>query len=98
VDEFARAALREREAMRIARRQWFWLDLVVWAAISVFLFVIWLLTGRGYPWFVIPAGAWGIVIVAHAAFAFLLRSPEDILLERERREARRAGSGASGCD
>lgn len=88
VDEFARAALREREALRIARRQWFWLDLVVWAAISVFLLVIWLLTGTGYPWFIIPAGAWGIVIVAHAAFAFLLKSPEDILLERERREGR----------
>jgi len=84
MDEFAKAAWREREAVRIARRQWFWMDLIVWAAISVFLFMIWLLVGGGWPWFVIPVGAWAIVVVAHAAFAFVLRSPEDILLERER--------------
>ena len=75
MDEFGRAALREREAVRIARRQWFWMDLIVWAAISVFLFVIWLLAGGGFPWFVIPVGAWGIVVVAHAAFAFVLQEP-----------------------
>ena len=86
MDEFGRAALREREAVRIARRQWFWMDLIVWAAISVFLFVIWLLAGGGFPWFVIATGAWGIVVVAHAAFAFVLKSPEDILLEREQKE------------
>ena len=66
MDEFGRAALREREAVRIARRQWFWMDLIVWAAISVFLFVIWLLAGGAFPWFVIATGAWGIVVVAHA--------------------------------
>ena len=88
MDEFGKAALREREAVRIARRQWFWMDLLVWAAISVFLFVIWWLAGGGFPWFVIAVGAWGIVIVAHAAFAFVLRSPEDILLEREEQERR----------
>jgi len=89
MDEFGRAALRERQAVRIARRQWFWLDLIVWAAISVFLFVIWVLAGGGFPWFVIPTGAWGIVVAAHAAFAFLLRSPEDILLQREQKERER---------
>ena len=85
MDEFERAALHEREALRIARRQWFWMDLIVWAAISVFLFVIWLIAGGGFPWFVIPVGAWAIVVVAPAAFAFVLTSPEDILHEREQR-------------
>ena len=93
MDEFGKAALREREAVRIARRQWFLLDCIVWAAISVFLFGIWLLAGRGFPWFVIPVGAWGIVVAAHAAFAFILRSPEDILLERERRDRERNTDG-----
>ena len=90
MDEFGRAAMREREAVRIARRQWFLMDVIVWAAISVFLFVIWLLAGGGFPWFIIPVGAWGIVVVAHAAFAFVLRSPEDILLEREQKERERS--------
>jgi hypothetical protein len=96
MDEFGRAALREREAVRIARRQWFWMDLIVWAAISVFLFVIWLLAGGGFPWFVIPVGAWAIVVVAHAAFAYVLRSPEDILLERERRDRARRREADDG--
>ena len=95
MDEFGKAALREREAVRIARRQWFWMDLIVWAAISVFLFVIWLLAGGGFPWFVIAVGAWGIVVVAHAAFAFVLRSPEDILLEREQKERERPVASAT---
>ncbi len=64
-----------------------------WAAISVFLFVIWLLAGGDFPWFIIPVGAWGIVVVAHAAFAFVLKSPEDILLEREQQERERARNG-----
>jgi hypothetical protein len=89
MDEFGKAAVREREAVRIARRQWFWLDLIVWGAIGVFLFVIWVLAGGGFPWFVIPTGAWAIVVAAHAAFAFLLRSPEDILLQREKKERER---------
>lgn len=86
MDEFGKAARREREAVRIARRQWFWLHVMVYAAINVFLFVLWLLTTRGFPWFLIPLGAWGILVVAHAAFAFVLKSPEDILLEREERD------------
>jgi hypothetical protein len=101
MDEFGKAALREREAVRIARRQWFWMDLLVWAAISVFLFVIWALAGGGFPWFVIAVGAWGIVVVAHAAFAFVLRSPEDILLECEEKERRQnereQSSRDAGC-
>jgi len=71
--------------VRIARRQWFLMDLIVWAAISVFLFVIWLLAGGGFPWFIIAVGAWGIVVDAHAAFAFALQSPEaeDLLMRMD---------------
>ena len=76
----------------------FTLALIVWAAISVFLFVIWVLAGGGFPWFVIAVGAWGIVVVAHAAFAFVLRSPEDILLEREEKERRQNERGQSSRD
>ena len=99
MDEFGKAALREREAVRIARRQWFLLDLIVCGAISAFLFVIWVLAGGGFPWFVITTGARAIVVAAHAAFAFLLRSPEDILLQREKKEREREERARSdGCD
>ncbi len=84
MDEFGKMALRERQIQRIVRKQRFWLHFFVWVAISIFLFVIWLLTTRGFPWFFFPILAWGVLIVAHAVWAFLLRDPEDILIEHER--------------
>jgi hypothetical protein len=86
MDDFGKMALRERQIMHIVRKQRFWLHFFVWAAISLFLFVIWVLTTRGFPWFLIPILAWGVFIVAHAVYAFLLRDPEDILIEREHNE------------
>ena len=35
MDEFEELALREREARRIARRQWFWLHFAVYATTQV---------------------------------------------------------------
>jgi hypothetical protein len=85
MDEFGKMALHERQALRIARRQRFWLHFVVWVAMSVFLIVVWALTSRGYPWPLIQIGAWAVIVAAHAAYAYLLRDPEEILIERERR-------------
>jgi 2TM domain len=83
MDEFGELAAREREARRIARRQWFWLDAAVFAVTQLFLVVIWALVGRGFPWFVFPLFGWGILLAAHAVYAFVIRSPEEILIERE---------------
>jgi hypothetical protein len=91
MDEFGELALREREARRIARRQWFWLHFVVWAAIQVFLVVVWGLTGRGHPWFIYPLFGWGIFLAGHAAYAFIVRDPEEIMIERARKQADREG-------
>jgi hypothetical protein len=88
MDEFGRMALREREALRIARRQRFWLHFVVWAAFSVFLTVVWAVTTRGFPWFIIPILAWAILLAAHWAWAYVVRSPEEILIDREQQDGR----------
>jgi hypothetical protein len=88
MDEFGELALREREARRIARRQWFWLHFAVFATTQVFLVVVWALGSRSYPWFIFPLFGWGIVLAAHAVFAFVVRDPEEILVERATREHR----------
>ena len=85
MDEFAELAAREREARRIARRQWFWLHFAVFATTQVFLFVIWMLSGVDFPWFVFPLFGWGIILAAHAVYAFVIKTPEEIMIERERR-------------
>ena len=85
MDDFARAAFREREARKILRRRAFWLHGAVYVATNVALIVVWALVGGGYPWFVFPIVGWGIGLAAHGAAAFLLASPQDLVLEREQR-------------
>jgi hypothetical protein len=86
MDEFGELALREREARRIARRQWFWLHFAVYATVQVFLIIVWALSAATYPWFIFPLFGWGILVAAHAVFAFVVRHPDEILIERARRE------------
>ena len=85
MDEFGELANREREAKRIARRQWFWLHLAVFAMTQVFLVVIWVLSSVTYPWYIFPLFGWGIFVAAHAVYAFVVRAPEEIMIEREAR-------------
>jgi len=87
MDEFGELSLKEREAKRIARRQWFWLHFAVYAVTQAFLFVIWLLSSASYPWFIFPLFGWGILVAAHAVYAFVVRDPEEIMVEREARQA-----------
>lgn len=87
MDEFGELSLREREARRIARRQWFWLHLAVYVMIQAFLFVIWLLSSASYPWFIFPLFGWGVFVSAHAVYAFVVRDPEEIMIERSVRQA-----------
>ena len=86
MDEFGELALREREARRIARRQWFWLHFAVFATLQVFLFVIWALGDSSYPWFIFPLFGWGVPIAAHAVYAFVIRDAEEIMVERAMRQ------------
>ena len=85
MDEFARAAFREREARRILRRRIFWVHASVYLATNLSLLAVWALAGGGYPWFVFPIMGWGILLAAHGAVSFLLESPQDLVLEREQR-------------
>jgi len=82
MDEFGELAYREREARSIARRQWFWLHFAVFVTAQVFLVIVWALSSVNYPWYVFPLFGWGILIAAHAVFAFVVRHPDEILVER----------------
>jgi hypothetical protein len=85
MDDFGKLALRERQALRIARRQRFWLHLILWASLSAFLVVVWALTSRSYPWPIFPICAWTVVIAVHWAYAYVMKDPEEILIGREAR-------------
>lgn len=85
MDEFGELAVREREAKRIARRQWFWLHFAVYATTQIFLVIIWAVTAVTHPWYIYPLFGWGIFVAAHAVFAFVIRHPDEILIERAAR-------------
>ena len=89
MDEFAQMAAREREATRIARRHWFWLHAAVFVLIQVILFVLWSAVDAQFPWFVFPLLGWGMILAAHAVYAFVMKTPEEIMIERELRGAER---------
>jgi hypothetical protein len=88
MDDFARAAFREREARRILRRRVFLVHAAVYVVTNLSLVAIWALAGGGYPWFMFSITGWGIGLAAHGAVAFLLESPQDLVLEREQRRLR----------
>jgi hypothetical protein len=76
-DSFERAASTEGVA---AAKTGFRIHFLVYLAVQVFLFLIWLSTphtGDTLPWFVYPLLGWGIGIVAHyAAVRSFVRSRE----------------------
>jgi hypothetical protein len=91
MDDFGKLAGRESEARLIARRQWFWLHLAVYLTVQVFLIIVWNLGSTTYPWFIFPLFGWGTLVAAHAVFAFVVRTPEQIMLERETQERELGG-------
>lgn len=45
----------------------FQIHAATWFAVNSFLFLIWLVTTPGgFPWFVFPAGGWGIALAINA--------------------------------
>jgi hypothetical protein len=82
---FAELAARE-QGTRIARRQWFWLHLAVYVPIQMILFIDWIATDADFSWFAFPLLGWGMILAVHGVYAFVMRTPEEIMIERERRE------------
>ena len=42
-----------------------------------------------FPWFAFPLLGWGILLAVHGVYAFVMKTPEEIMIERERRGAER---------
>jgi glucan phosphoethanolaminetransferase (alkaline phosphatase superfamily) len=73
----------------------FQIHATVWFAVNAFLFLIWLITGAGFPWFLIPAAGWGIGLAAHATSAYthpISPADDDLELDAGDPPPRRLGS------
>jgi hypothetical protein len=61
----------------------------VYVPTQLILLVIWIATGAQFPWFAFPLLGWGIILAVHGAYAFVMKTPEEIMIERETRHAQR---------
>lgn len=41
-----------------------------WFATNAFLFMVWLLAGAGFPWFLFPLFGWGIAVAIHGTAVY----------------------------
>jgi class 3 adenylate cyclase len=81
--DFARYQVYREQVTEGAAKAWtgFWPHLTSFAMVNGALFVLWLSTGAGHPWFYYPLGGWGIGLISHWA---TIKAKE-----RERRDVER---------
>lgn len=58
--------LEELARKRVQARTGFLVHAAMYLTMNAGLVIIWLLSGRGYPWFMWPLLGWGIGVLAHA--------------------------------
>jgi hypothetical protein len=74
---------RKRVEKRLKKRQDFYVHIVLYVAVNVFLWLIWLLGGAtGFPWPIFVMGGWGIALVVDAVETYFESSAK----LQERRE------------
>lgn len=79
--------LRDRALASLAAKRKFWYSVVGWAAVSVVLVVIWLLSGGGYFWPVWPIvfGGLGLAMGGFRLFTGQRGGPTEEQIRREER-------------
>ena len=76
--------LHEVARKRVQMKRGFAIHLMLYAAVNSLLFLIWYLTGKGYPWFLWPLAGWGIGIVANTIAVIMeFMVPEEDAIDRE---------------
>ncbi len=84
----------EEARSRVKAKRGFWGHFITYAVVNIICFLIWALTGGGYPWFLWVLGPWGIVIILPhylRVFVFAGKSEKRAIekeAERIRREER----------
>lgn len=58
--------LRDRAVRRVKQKRDFYAHVVIYFAVNTMLVLVWWMSGGGYPWFIWPAGIWGIFVVVNA--------------------------------
>jgi len=64
----------------------FFTHLVTYLVVNAGLFLVWYFIsdhGKGFPWFVIPLGGWGVGVIVHALGVFVFGKFRERMIDRE---------------
>ena len=77
--------LRTEALDRLKRKRYFLNHLLVFVMVTASLWVIWAVTGRGFPWPIFPMVGWGLGLAFHGFDAFRRPfSEDDVQAEMQR--------------
>jgi uncharacterized ion transporter superfamily protein YfcC len=83
-DEFDRGAAEREQALRqLEKRRGFRRHLVVFVVVNAAVWVIWAVSGTGYPWPAWLTGLWALGLVTNAWDVFFRRRITERDVERE---------------
>lgn len=74
---------REQAILRLKAKRGFRANLVTYAAINVFLVIVWAFSGAGYFWPIWVMAGWGLAIVFHAWAIYGRRGISEADVQRE---------------
>ena len=83
-DEFEQPTTeREQAVRRLKKRRDFYNHLVAFTVINGAVWIVWALTGQGYPWPAWFTGLWAIGLVMNAYDVYLRRPIGETEIQRE---------------
>ncbi len=90
--------MTEEEIYKLARKKvedkkGFYIHLTAYVCVNGLLVIIWTVSGRGFPWFAVPAGGWGIGIVFHFLGVFVFGRQSEWERREVEKEAERLRKG-----
>ena len=74
----------EQASRRVKEKKRFYSGLTTYAVVNAVLVVIWVLSGRGYPWFLWPLGIWGVFVLGDFLRIFVFgKGSDDEAIKKE---------------
>ncbi len=71
---------------RVERRIGFFMHLATYLIVNLGIFLTWYFLsdrGKGFPWFLVPLGGWGVGIVVHLLSVFVFDRVRERMIDRE---------------
>jgi hypothetical protein len=89
--------IQRRAEERVERRIGFFMHLVTYLVVNLGIFLVWYFVqdrGKGFPWFLIPLGGWGVGVIVHCFGVFVFDRIRERMIDREARRISKRQDGS----